>query len=348
MLWFAQTLIEMKQLTRLDRDLSPEHAGMPSALLFSLGTLFAQHDMYARAVEYLRHIAAADADDAVYFNLGLCYSHLQKFSAAREAYFRSIDKHPGHIDAYFHVGLDYGSTGQGRMATPWLLRAYEWAPRRADIAYALAEQLIQLQYFDTAQETLAKALEASRSDSLLLVADGDLKQAKGNADAALQEYQQALAHQPDFAPALVSLARAEAAQGKDREAQAALRSALSANPNDMAATGELGLIEAKLGADEAALGHLKAAWGQNQTDVKIALELSRVYRRLGQPAEALHVLAPLQPVAQDSPALHLELAQVYRQLQKATEAEAERKRVTQLQAQAQGALHFESPGTYVH
>ena len=347
-LWFARTLIETKQFSRLDRDLPPEHAGLSPTLLFSLGTLFAEHGMYARAVEYLHHVPATEADDATYFNLGLCYSHLQEFREARQSYFLAIDKHPDHLDAYFHVGLDYGSMGQARMAVPWLLRAYQWAPQRPDIAYALAEQLIQLQYFDTAQEILSKASEANRNNLLLLVAAGDLKQAQGDAAAAIQNYRQVLANDSGFAPALVSLARAESAQGNDEEAQATLRSALSVDPNDAAAAGELGLIEARLGADNSAVKHLKAAWTQNKTDAKIALELSRVYRRLGQPTEALQVLAPLQPVAPDSPALHLELAQIYHQLQRTKEAETERERVAQLQAQKQGALRFDNPKTYVH
>ena len=347
-LWFAQTLIETKQLARIDRDLSPEHAGMPPALLFSLGTLLAQHGVYTKAAEYFNHIPAADADDAVYFNLGLCYSHLQQFEEARKFYFLAIDKHPAHIEAYLHVGLDYGSAGQDRMAVPWLLRAHQWAPQRADIAYPLAEQLIQLQYFDTAQEVLAKALETNQSNPLLLVADGDLKQARGDADGAVRSYRKVLADNPGFAPALVSLARAEAAKGNDEEAQTTLKSALSADPNDSSAAGELGLIEARRGAYDSALTHLKNAWAQNRMDAKITLELARVYLRLNQPGEALRVLAPLQPVAQDSPALHLELAQIYNQLQRPTDAESERKRVTALQAQAQGMLHFESPKTYVH
>ncbi len=54
LLWFAQTLIETKQLARIDRDLSPRHAACRQPLLFSLGTLLAQHGMYARAVEYFQ------------------------------------------------------------------------------------------------------------------------------------------------------------------------------------------------------------------------------------------------------------------------------------------------------
>lgn len=347
-LWFARTLIETKQLARIDRDLPPEHAGMPPTLLFSIGALLAQHGLYERAVRYLHQIPETEADDAVYFNLGLCYSHLQEFQEARTCYFLAIDKHAGHVDAYFHIGLDYRSTGQDRMAVPWLLRAHQWAPERADIAYALVEQLTQLQYFDTAQEVLTKALEANQSNPLLLVADGDLKQAKGDTDGAVRSYRKALADNPGFAPALVSLARAEAEKGKDDEAEVTLKSVLSADPNDSSAAGELGLIEARRGTNEAALTDLKNAWIHNKMDAKIALELSRMYLRLRQPTEALRVLAPLQPIAQDSTELHLELAQIYNQLQRTTDAEAERKRVTELQAQAQGMLHFESPKTYVH
>jgi tetratricopeptide (TPR) repeat protein len=104
-LWFAQTLIETNRSDRIKTLLSPQRKLTSPALLFSLGTLFAQHRMYERAVECFRQVPAQAADEALYFNLGLSYSHLKKFDQARECYFQAIDKHSEHADAYLHVGL---------------------------------------------------------------------------------------------------------------------------------------------------------------------------------------------------------------------------------------------------
>jgi tetratricopeptide (TPR) repeat protein len=138
-LWFAQTLIETNRSDRIKTLLSPQRKLTSPGLLFSLGTLFAQHRMYERAVECFRQVPAQAADEALYFNLGLSYSHLKKFDQARECYFQAIDKHSEHADAYLHVGLDYVVSGDPRMGIPWLWRAHKLAPDRPDISYALVE-----------------------------------------------------------------------------------------------------------------------------------------------------------------------------------------------------------------
>ncbi len=348
LLWFAQTLMETRQVTRLGRDLPSPNAGLPPPLLFSLGTLFAQHGMYLKAVDYLQAIPENEADDAVYFNLGLAYSHLQKYLEARKYYFLAIDKHPEHADAYFRVGLDYGAAGDSRKALPWLFRAREWAPSRADLSYALVEQLIQLKYFDTAQEILAESAQPGSTSPLLSVATADLKQARGDNAGAIEQYRQLLAQQPDFPPALVGLARADIANGKEGEARSSLRAALSKNPDDPSANGELGLLDAGQGNWNSALPHLEKVWVQDRSDAKIALALSRVYRYLNRPADALRVLTTIAPEAGQSSPFHLELAQVYTQLHQPAKAQAERTMVAQIQTDTQAGLHFDNPKVYVH
>ena len=246
-LWFAQTLIATNQRDRIDPLLTPLRKFMPPNLLFSLGTLLAQAGMYPQAIDYLRQVPPQNADDALYFNLGLSYSHLQKFADARECYFQAIDKHAGHADAYLHVGLDYASDGDAGMAIPWLLRAHSFAPARPDITYAFAEQLIALEYFDTAKDVLADALESHPNDALLLVAEGDLKRSRGDAAGAIESCQKALAEQPGLAAALICVARAEIHEGQESEAKASLKAALAAHPQDSSANGELGSARSSTG-----------------------------------------------------------------------------------------------------
>ena len=123
--------------------------------------MFAKHGEYQRAIKYFRQIPSESADDAVYFNIGLAYSHLHQFEEARKLYFQAIDQHPQYVEAYFRVGLDLAASGDSRKAIPWLFRAREFAPGRADIAYALTEQLVSLQYLDTARQIATEALETS-------------------------------------------------------------------------------------------------------------------------------------------------------------------------------------------
>jgi tetratricopeptide (TPR) repeat protein len=348
LLWFAQTLLETGQSARLNRELAPDTTRMPPPLLFSLGTLFAQHGLYEKAITYLQTIPESAADDAVYFNLGLAYSHLQEFEQARRYYFLAIDKHPKHVDAYFRIGLDYAAAGDGRRSLPWLFRAHQWLPDRADISYSLVEQLIQLGYFETAQQVLARCLQSDLTNGLLQVADGDLKKAKGDNESAVAAYHGVLTHQPDFPPAVVGLASAEIAEGKDQEARSNLVALLSRNPDDAAANGELGSLESHQQEWSTSEKHLVKAWTKDRSNTDVALELSRAYWHLNQPTEALKILEAIRPKMEQAAAFHLELAQVYSQLHQTTAAETERKTVSQLQADAQQGLRFEDPKIYVH
>jgi tetratricopeptide (TPR) repeat protein len=347
-LWYVQTLIETNRNDRINALLSSQRKLTSPSLLFSLGTMFGQHRMYERAVECFRQVPTQVADDALYFNLGLSYSHLKRFDQARECYFQAIDKGSEHADAYLHVGLDYVVSGDPRMGIPWLWRAHRLAPDRPDISYALAEQLVSLGYFSTAKEVLADAIGSHPRDALLDVADGDMKRANGEAAAAVESYEKALAEKPGLTAGLVGLARANIDQGKDSEARDFLKTALSGDPEDAFANGELGLLEADQGDWDAALGHLSRAWAEDRSNTKIAFVLARAYRRKRKAPEALQLLTSLRSTLQESAGFHFELAQVYADLHRSAEAQIERDAFGQLQANAREGLHFDSPRVYVH
>jgi tetratricopeptide (TPR) repeat protein len=234
------------------------------------------------------------------------------------------------------------------MGLPWLFRAHSLATTRPDISHALGEQLIALEYFNTAKEILARALASNPHDALLFVADGDLKRAQGDMAAAMDSYRKALVRQPGLSAALVGLARANVSQGKEGEAKNFLKTALSGNPEDPFANGELGLLEAHEGDWDAALDHLNKAWAQDRSNPKIAFELARAYRHKSRPLNALQLLSSLGPTIRESATFHFELAQLYAQLHRSDDAQAERDVFSRLQANAHDALHFEKPRTYVH
>lgn len=347
-LWFCRALIETNQSARLIAFLASHQRGLSPPLLFSLATLFARHRDYRQAIKYFREIPTGVADDAVYFNIGLAYSHLREFENARKYYFRAIDKHPGHVEAYLRVGLDFAASGDRRKAVPWLLRAREFAPARPDIAYTLTEQLLSLEYFETARQIMAEALTANPRDPLLLVANGDLMLVQGKQSEAVDSYQSALAIETKLPSALIGLARVEALKGNTGEARQKLVLALSIEPENPAVNGELGSLELQEGNWSDAYLHLEKAWSLEQSNPMIAVQLARALQHLNRPIDALHTLQPLTLTLGDSPAFHFELVQIYALLGKTAEAQAQRDMVASLRAQSDNSLHFEDPKTYVH
>ena len=246
------------------------------------------------------------------------------------------------------MGLDYASAGDPRKAIPWLARAHEWAPTRTDIAYALSEQLIQLQYFDSAKEVLRQTLTQNPRDVLLAVALGDEKLAEGDSPGALDTYNQALAASPQMPSALIGCARAYIAQGKDEKAQAFLEKALLADPGNPAALGGLGVLEAQHEQWSLAFDHLNRAWSQDRSNTNVALQLARTLQHVDRAADAVQLLVSLPPSAQTSPAFHMQLAQLYAGLGRTSEAESERAAVEKLRSQNGESIHFDNPKTYVY
>jgi tetratricopeptide (TPR) repeat protein len=347
-LWLVQALLETEQSERLATFLSDKHPRLTPPLLFSLGTLFAKHRDYARAIKYFQQIPPELADDAVYFNLGLAHSHLRQFEDARRCYFQAIDKHPDHVESYFRVGLDFASSGDLRKALPWLFRARDFAPDRPDIAYALIEQLLLLQYVETASQVDAEALEANPRNPLLMLADGDVLLARAKTAEARTSYQAALLQQPRLSGALLGLARIDEINGDTAAARKKLLEALSTDPDNPFVNGELGAMEVKDGNWTDAYRYLTKAWSADESNRIVGLRLAQALEHLHRAGEALHLLQPLAPALHDSSAFHFEMVQIYAQLGRTADAQAEREKVATLQSASVNDIHFEAPKTYVH
>jgi tetratricopeptide (TPR) repeat protein len=342
---YVETKKTTKAIDALERSAGLDASD--SRVLFTLGTLLAQRNLYARAIKYLRKIPASDADDAVYFNLGLANSHLGRFNDARQAYFRAIDKRSDHVEAYFHVGLDYASAGAARLAVPWLFRAKELTGGRPDVVYALGEQLLSLGFTKTAEEICDAALLTNASVPLLLVLAGDVEQQRKTYPSAATKYNQALRIQPLLVAALVGLAEVAVATGDEPEARKYLQSALESDPDNPPANGHLGLLEMHSNDWHSAVEHLKKCWARDRSNPSFGLALARTLRRDGRTAEALALLKELEPSQNGSVPWHFELAQLYTQMHKAQESKAHKEAIIRLETESHDAVRFENAKTYV-
>jgi predicted Zn-dependent protease len=319
-----------------------------SRVLYTLGTLLAKEGDYARAAQFLQRIPDQDADDAAYFNLGLAYARSGQFDRARRAYFRAIDKENGNTEAYCQIGLDFASAGEARKAIPWLFRAREFVGDRPDIDYALIEELLQLKYFETAEEVVKAGLEKNRNEPLLLAASGDIARQRNQFPQAASRYHDALREKPGLVPAYAGLAQIAVAEGKTEQARGYLMDALRAEPDNAVANGQIGMLDAREGRWDAALSVLSKAWEKDKSRPLIGLELARALRHNGRTADAVTVMDSLAIRLHESGAFHSELAQLYMQLHQIAKAQAERELTASLEAKNRRELHFEDPQTYVH
>lgn len=346
-LFFAAASMSSGKFAQVNDTVDRNVARIPPPLLFSLAGLYARAEHYREVVSLLTRIPAAQADEAVYFNLGLAYSNLHRFDDARRSYFVAIDKRPGYAEAYLHVGIDFAENNQPRLAVPWLYRARDLMPGSVKVDYPLAQQLIRLHYFDTANDVLSKALTSDPNQPLLITAMGDLELARGNYAKAHKLYTNALTSAPTLPPALLGMGRCAKAEGKNDEAGKYFQQVLSADHNNPAANAEQGLMELNDGNLQVAVGYLERSWEFSHSNIAVGVALSRLYRQRNQPMQSLKTLQMLAPEQSNSIELHLELSRVYTALHRPRQAQAELETVKDLQSQKTASLHFEDPGTYV-
>jgi tetratricopeptide (TPR) repeat protein len=346
-LFYAAASMSGGKSTQVDAVVDRNIARFPPPFLFSLAGVYARAGRYRQVISLLRRIPDTQADEAVYFNLGLAYSHLRRFDDARRSFFAAIDKHPGYPEAYLQIGIEYAENHQPRFALPWLYRARALMPEPGKVDYPLAQQLIQLHYFDSANDVLSKDLASNADQPLLLTAMGDLELARGDSAKARSMYRKALASMPALPPALLGMGRCAKAEGENEEAKKYFRQVLASDRNNAAANGELGLLEWNDGEPKVAVEHLERAWQDGDANLAIGVALSRLYRQWNQPMRSLKRLQKLEPKQSHSIDLHLELSRVYTALHRPREAQAELETVKELQSQKTASLQFEDPGTYV-
>jgi tetratricopeptide (TPR) repeat protein len=312
---------------------------------FSLGTLLAGYGLYREAIQQMEAVPAADADAAVFFNLGLAHSHLRQYAAARECYFAAIDRQSEHADAYFRVGVDFAESGENAKAIPWLFRARRIAPQRADVVFALSEELIASGYFQTASAILDTA---DLRNPLLRVAQGDCALEQQRIPEALGHYRGALEIDSTLAPASIGFARALAAWQKQSEALEVLQELLARDPANVAAHAEAGHLEAGLGNCTGALLHLENAWRKDSSRSAVALDLAHCYRRTKQAERGLRVLLSIRAKPDGDRAWHYELSQLYAALGRSVDAEREGARTLEIERANQEGMRFVPPTIYIH
>lgn len=345
LLGLTECLLVTGQPKRALTLLPPAAENRPASFRFSLGTLLAGYGLYRDAIGQMELVPAAEADAAVFFNLGLAHSHLRQSDAARECYFAAIDRQPEHVDAYFRIGVDFAENGESAKAIPWLFRARRIAPERADIVFALSEELIASGYFQTATAILDTA---DLRNPLLRVAQGDCALEQQRVPEAEGHYRGALEIDSSLAPASIGLARALAGGQRQSEALQVLQEVLARDPANVAAHAEAGHLEAGLGNCTGALSHLENAWRLDSSKTAVALDLARCYRRTKQAAHGLHLLLSIRTKPDGDRAWHYELSQLYTALGRAGDAQREAATARELDRANKEGMRFVPPTIYIH
>ncbi len=184
--------------------------------------------------------------------------------------------------------------------------------------------LLSLCYSLEAGEIAERARKSGADEAVLHMMQGDiLLRLQSNANAAVAEYQAALARRPGDPAVLERLAEAQLGAGKNDAARENARAALKIDPQRTSAKRTL----AKLAMEErdygAAVPYLREILARDSVDVTARVELGRALAQTGAAEEALQYLAPVleHKYPDEKGSLHQILGTVLRKLGRTAEAE---------------------------
>ena len=139
---------------------------------------------------------------------------------------------PENVDAPYYQGIIYERYGQGEEALAKYQRSGEIDPQDAQYAIAASEVLIDLGRYDEAEQYLADRSAAFQHNAGVRQTLGSIAMIKGDADLAVQFYEEASLLAPDDELIAEDLAFAQLEVGRFAEAELTLGNLLLNPDND--------------------------------------------------------------------------------------------------------------------
>lgn len=297
--------------------------GVDRKVHFSLGLVLAEHGEYQLAAGQFEAIPADERDVAAEMNLGMAYTRLKNFEAARAAYERAIRLDPRNPEPYYRIGIDESALGNHQAAVDWMTEAHNQVPNRPDISFGLAEELIHSRNYEQAHDVLTLAIAAHPNDPSLREALADLFAAQDRWDDAVKAYRECLQLNRGSVSARLALARVYGEMGQTESAKAALAEVLKLNPKNAEAEAQLGRLAFEAGNDEEASSLIARALRHDPNDLLANEYHAKLQLRNGQLSGARQTLERLVQVDPQSSRFHLLLGLVLARLHDSAEAEKE-------------------------
>ena len=203
--------------------------------------------------------------------------------------------------------IAHHQTGRLPQAEILYRKILQAVPGHPDALHLLGLIAHQAGKIDNAVELIGRAIRSKPSGPMYYNL-GVALQARGDVDAAIESYRQALARNPDYAEAHSNLGAALQAQGMHDAAAQHLRQAIALRPADAGALSNLGVVQQTLGQLDAAQKSFQRALAINPDYPEARNNLGMAQQDLGQLDAALESFQRALAINPDYAEAHNNLA----------------------------------------
>ncbi len=209
------------------------------------------------------------------------------------------------------LGASYIGQGLDEEGIASLERAMLASPADLAIGSVLASLYMKRADGDKASKLAASLVEHNRGNPIARNLLGSVMAAAGDSQGAREQYLQALAAEPGYAPSLLNLARLESGLGQTEAARSRLTKMLTDRPDDPRAMFELGRIARQQGRLDEALDWFDKALAQDAGQRQVALAKVEVLSEAGRPDAAVAAAKDMALRHPDDLLVEAVLAQAY-------------------------------------
>jgi tetratricopeptide (TPR) repeat protein len=288
---------------------------------------YIQKQDYAAAEPLLRKVVAGDpANYEAWFDLGFAENGMGKVDDSIAAYRKSVAAKPDVFESNLNLGLQLAKTGQPD-AEQFLRAATQLKPT-AHVAEGQARAWLALGHVLEAakpEEALAAYHQAALlqpKDAEPHLASGVLLEKENKTSEAIEEYQQALALDPN-SDALTALANIYMRGRRFPQAEEYLRKLVAVHPNDAGAHIQLGRVLAAEEKNDAAIAELETGAKLAPADPSAQRDLADLCSTNGKNEQANAIYRTLIAAHPNDAGLHRSLGQSLLREKKYADAQQE-------------------------
>lgn len=299
----------------------------------ALGMKALEEQKYEQAVLHFAAALRAEPEDlSANFHYGLALSMVNRDAEAIPAYQKVLVKQPELFEAQLNLGVLLLRTKRAEEALPLLEKAQAQQPKQFRPNYYLGEAHVDLQHWEAAETALqaALAIDGASAPAMASLAKALAKQ--GRVKESATWYQSAVKTDSSYKEALLELAGFHEAAGQKAEAAALYR----LFPENGAARERLGVLLLEQGEAADAIAQLEKAVAESPTTAN-RLALATAYLKAKQNAKAAPLLSQAAAAEPGNAELRLTLGRIYREDKRLPDAAREFLAAAQIDAKLKPA-----------